>query len=317
MALPNNTLATYEAIGNREDLSDEIYRIDPTDTPIMTALERTTATAVNHEWQTQALAVVDTANAVLEGDDATTDAVTPTVRLGNICQISDKVARVSGTQQVVQHAGRGRRARLRVDAQGPGAQARHGRHPLSAPIRQECRRGRYGARDGLDPVMDQDQHVQGHGWRRGRPVRGSRRQHPHGRHADRVHGNPAEDRPVRIWTSGGKPDTIFTGAFNKQDVLDLHGPRVADRETPAPRRSRPRSMPTRATSAPSRSSRTASSAPATCWCSRPTCGRSRSSRAARWSAFRWRKPASDRRRSFRRPQQNPAASRQHDKLTTC
>src|SRR5690242_18270133 len=106
MSLPSNAFATYEAIGNREDLSDEIYRIDPTDTPIMTAFERTTATAVNHEWQTQALAAVDTDNYVLEGDDATTDAVTPTVRLGNICQISDKVARVTGTQQAVRKAGR-------------------------------------------------------------------------------------------------------------------------------------------------------------------------------------------------------------------
>ena len=43
---------------------------------------------------------------MLEGDDATTDAATPTVRLGNICQISDKVARVSGTQRAVEHAGR-------------------------------------------------------------------------------------------------------------------------------------------------------------------------------------------------------------------
>ena len=106
MALPTNTFATYAAIGNREDLSDMIYRIDPTDTPFMTACEREKATAVNHEWQTQALAAVDTANALLEGDDATTDAATPTVRLGNICQISNKVARVSGTQQAVEHAGR-------------------------------------------------------------------------------------------------------------------------------------------------------------------------------------------------------------------
>jgi hypothetical protein len=30
MALPTNTLTTYSAIGNREDLSDIIYRIDPT-----------------------------------------------------------------------------------------------------------------------------------------------------------------------------------------------------------------------------------------------------------------------------------------------
>src|SRR5437764_2820033 len=106
MSLPTNTLATYEAKGNREDLSDVIYRIDPSDTPFMSAIEREKASAVNHEWQTQALASVDSANAVLEGDDATTDAVTVTVRLGNICQISDKVARVSGTQRAVEHAGR-------------------------------------------------------------------------------------------------------------------------------------------------------------------------------------------------------------------
>src|SRR4051794_41661677 len=108
MALPTNTFATYEAVGNREDLSDVIYRIDPTDTPFVNGIDREKATAVNHEWQTQALAAVDTANAVLEGDDATTDAATPTVRLGNICQISDKVARVTGTQQAVDHAARDR-----------------------------------------------------------------------------------------------------------------------------------------------------------------------------------------------------------------
>jgi hypothetical protein len=106
MSLPTNTLATYAAVGNREDLSDVIYRIDPTDTPFISSIEREKASAVNHEWQTQALAAVDTSNAVLEGDDAVTDAATPTARLGNICQISDKVARVTGTQQAVDHAGR-------------------------------------------------------------------------------------------------------------------------------------------------------------------------------------------------------------------
>ena len=106
MALPTGTFATYAAIGNREDLSDTIYRIDPTETPFITMCERENAKAVNHEWQTQALASVDTANAVLEGDDAVTDAATPTVRLGNICMISDKVARVTGTQEAVDHAGR-------------------------------------------------------------------------------------------------------------------------------------------------------------------------------------------------------------------
>jgi hypothetical protein len=106
MALPTNTFTAYDAVGNREDLSDEIYRIDPTDTPFMSGVDQVKATAVLHEWQTQALAAAVSTNAVLEGDDAVTDAATPTVRLGNYCQISDKVGRVSGTQEAVDHAGR-------------------------------------------------------------------------------------------------------------------------------------------------------------------------------------------------------------------
>jgi hypothetical protein len=49
MALPTNTFTTYSAAGNREDLSDVVYRIDPTDTPFMTGIEKTKASAVNHE----------------------------------------------------------------------------------------------------------------------------------------------------------------------------------------------------------------------------------------------------------------------------
>jgi hypothetical protein len=105
MALPANTLSTFTEVGNREDLSDMIYRIDPTDTPFMSGAEKDKATAVNHEWQTQALAPA-AANAQLEGDDPTSGATTPTVRLGNVCQISYKVAQVSGTAQAVDHAGR-------------------------------------------------------------------------------------------------------------------------------------------------------------------------------------------------------------------
>src|SRR5258708_30726134 len=106
MALPTNTFATYEAIGNREDLSDVVYRIDPTDAPFMTGIEREKATAVNHEWQTQALAAADTTNAQLEGDDATTTATTPTVRLGKILPNSYKGPRVSGTPRAAAEARR-------------------------------------------------------------------------------------------------------------------------------------------------------------------------------------------------------------------
>ena len=107
MALPTNTFATYSSVGNREDLSDVIYSVDPTDTPFLSGAAKVKATAVNHEWQTQALASAVSTNAVLEGNDAVVDSTTATVRLGNICQISDKVPSVTGTQQVINKAGRG------------------------------------------------------------------------------------------------------------------------------------------------------------------------------------------------------------------
>ena len=49
MSMATSAFATYEAIGNREDLSNIIYRIDPTDTPFLSGVARETATAVNHE----------------------------------------------------------------------------------------------------------------------------------------------------------------------------------------------------------------------------------------------------------------------------
>ena len=69
MALPTNALATYEQIGNREDLSNFIYRIDPVDTPFVSSIEREKASAINHEWQTQGLAGASNSNFQLEGDD--------------------------------------------------------------------------------------------------------------------------------------------------------------------------------------------------------------------------------------------------------
>src|SRR5262249_60606528 len=90
MALPTNTFTTYSAAGNREDLSDMIYRIDPTDTPFVTGIEKAKASAVNHEWQTQALAAASGTNQQPEGDDAGADPVTPTLRRGKNCQIPRK-----------------------------------------------------------------------------------------------------------------------------------------------------------------------------------------------------------------------------------
>ncbi|MBC7605065.1 MAG: DUF5309 domain-containing protein [Ramlibacter sp.] len=106
MTAPTNTFQTYQAVGNREDLSDIIHDISPTATPFVSALEKVVATSTKHEWQTKSLTAASGSNAVIEGDDATTDASNATVRRYNYTQISDKVAQVSGTQDVVKKAGR-------------------------------------------------------------------------------------------------------------------------------------------------------------------------------------------------------------------
>lgn len=106
MALVTNGLTTFASVGNREHLIDMIYNISPTETPFLSSIEKISTTSTKHEWQTDALAAASGTNKVLEGDEATTDAAVATVRLYNYRQISDKVAAVTGTQEVINKAGR-------------------------------------------------------------------------------------------------------------------------------------------------------------------------------------------------------------------
>ena len=106
MAQFSDTFDTYDSIGEREDLSDVIYNISPTDTPFLSSAAKTKATAVLHEWQTDSLAAAVTNNQVIEGDDATAEAISATTRLSNSCQIMDKAICITGTQEAVDKAGR-------------------------------------------------------------------------------------------------------------------------------------------------------------------------------------------------------------------
>lgn len=100
------TFTRFDAVGAREDLSDMIYDISPQDTPIMSSIGKGRATAVYHEWQTDSLAAATTANAAVEGADATAATLSPTTRLGNYTQIIQKTVQVSGTLEAVDKAGR-------------------------------------------------------------------------------------------------------------------------------------------------------------------------------------------------------------------
>lgn len=214
MALATSAFTTYAAVGNREDLSDTIWRIDPTDTPFYSGLEREKAVAVNHEWQTQALAPA-AANAQLEGDDnVTPNAVTPTARLNNVTQIQTKIARVTGTQLAVEHAGRDdemdyqvmlKGLELKRDAEFAFVGSNQARSSTGATAARTLasvlswiKTNSDKAASGSDPGAADGSGTRADGTQRA--------------------FTEAQLKAViqRCWTNGGKPETIMLGAFNKQ-----------------------------------------------------------------------------------------------------
>jgi len=101
------TYSTYAAKGNREDLSNSIYNIDPFDTPVLSMSRRRNAKNLTFDWQTENLPNVDPNNAQIEGFELARIAATPTVRLTNVAQISKRDATVSGSQEASDSAGKG------------------------------------------------------------------------------------------------------------------------------------------------------------------------------------------------------------------
>ena len=108
MATITGTSSTYgvgTAGGNREDLSDTIYSLFPDDTYCLSNLDKTKASATFHEWLGDSLDA-PAANITIEGDDTTFASITSPARYGAYCQIFKKSFLISGTQEVVNKAGR-------------------------------------------------------------------------------------------------------------------------------------------------------------------------------------------------------------------
>ena len=98
---------TYDATAIREDLSDVIYDISPTDTPFMSSIAgKGSVSNTLFEWQTDALAAAVINNYHVEGAAAGTAATTATTRVTNQTQISKKVVEVTGTHETVNNAGK-------------------------------------------------------------------------------------------------------------------------------------------------------------------------------------------------------------------
>lgn len=219
MTQPADTFSSYDAVGNREDLSNIIYDISPTMTPFMSRIAKVGATATLHEWQTDSLAAASNANFVIEGDDATTDASTATARLGNYTAISDKVARVTGTQVANDSAGRANEMDYQVMKR-------------SKELKRDCESillANNAAVAGNDTTARELAGVES--WIATNTSAGSGGADPTGDGTDaRTDGtqrafaeSDLKDVLASIADEGGEPDVIMVGSFNKQALSAFSG----------------------------------------------------------------------------------------------
>ena len=105
MAIVANTFQSTSAVGNREQLSDVVDRIDIEDTPVYSMMAKIKFSGRHPEWETDSLAAPED-NAQLEGDDFAFDETQPAVKVGNYTQIFRKSGIISGSQDAENNAGR-------------------------------------------------------------------------------------------------------------------------------------------------------------------------------------------------------------------
>lgn len=223
MAIVTNTFATYSAGaagGNREDLVDIIYNISPVEFPFQANIAKNKATAITHEWQTDALAAAG-ANAVVEGDDSTVSysftAVTSTSRLSNTCQISRKDVVVAGTQDAVNKAGREREIVYQLVKRSK--ELRRDMEFVLTNNQTPVTTGAAATARVLRPLVGwYSTNVQANGGSNGTTT------------AARVDGTQraateslAKAAIQSSWTQGGDPDLIMVGPFNKTVVSSWTG----------------------------------------------------------------------------------------------
>jgi hypothetical protein len=96
---------SYQAdAGNLEDLIPIITMISPNDAPLTSSMQTKKATAMTHEWLTDALGT-PALNAQVEGDEAGFGTLTPRLRKQNYVQNIRKTGQISDNQEAVLKAG--------------------------------------------------------------------------------------------------------------------------------------------------------------------------------------------------------------------
>lgn len=98
---------SFDVVGKKEDVSDIIDNIDPTEVPFITSIGK--ADSVSNtlfQWQEDDIRA-PAANAQTEGFTASAGTITPTTMRDNVTQIMQETFEVSGTNEEVAKYGRG------------------------------------------------------------------------------------------------------------------------------------------------------------------------------------------------------------------
>lgn len=99
------TYSTYDQVGIKEDISDIISNITPTNTPFMSSIGKESVANTLFQWQEDSLAAT-AENAEVEGFTASSATLTPTVMRSNYTQIQSKTIKISGTNDAIDAYGR-------------------------------------------------------------------------------------------------------------------------------------------------------------------------------------------------------------------
>jgi len=198
---------TYDATAIREDLSDVIYDISPTDTPFLSSITgKGTVANTTFEWQTDALAAASGTNYHVEGAAVGTAATTATTRLNNKTQISKKVVEVSGTHEAVNNAGK-------------KSEMAHQLAKASKELKRDMETSLLALNDSVTGDASTARETRGAAHFITTNVTDAGTSGSHAAVVEADITAVAES----TWTAGGEPSTILLGATNKKLVTAMTG----------------------------------------------------------------------------------------------
>ena len=100
-----NTFVSTSAVGNHEELSNVVDRVQQDKTPLYSLMSKSSAASTYPEWEVDAIRA-PAANIQPEGNEYTFSAITPAERMGNPTQIFTDTFIMSKTQDAVSNAGK-------------------------------------------------------------------------------------------------------------------------------------------------------------------------------------------------------------------